>query len=238
MHLQDILSDDFQWPSQEVFVAQEFLQVGLIETLEQGKKYCLEFYVSLHSFDTINKATGTNCIQAAFSNDSASCDLNFNQTLLSPIVMNDRSIVIDDTLNWTQVYGEFIATGTEKFLVIGCFDPIELIIPQPIAQIPTTNYYFLDDVFLYYCPDSTDNLEIKIPNIFSPDNDGVNEHFTIEYLPVNSSLLIYNRWGQSVLDKKNYTNDWDAHEVSSGVYYYILTLPNNERRTGFVEVIK
>ncbi|NML35685.1 gliding motility-associated C-terminal domain-containing protein [Chitinophaga sp. G-6-1-13] len=40
----------------------------------------------------------------------------------------------------------------------------------------------------------------------------------------NSSLFIYNRWGNQVYQSKNYQNEWDGHGLSEGTYYYILKL--------------
>jgi len=67
---------------------------------------------------------------------------------------------------------------------------------------------------------------LTIPNVFTPNGDGVNDFFYIdglEFYP-NSTLIIYNRWGQKVLEDTNYQNDWDGDKNSDGVYYWILKL--------------
>ncbi len=80
--------------------------------------------------------------------------------------------------------------------------------------------------------------DIIIPNVFTPNGDGNNDLFEIKNLSQLSRTTIYNRWGQIVLDKTNYLNNWDAQDVSGGVYYYVLSLPNGEKKKGFVQVIK
>lgn len=58
----------------------------------------------------------------------------------------------------------------------------------------------------------------------------------------NSRLLFYNSLGKLVCDRKNYANDYDMGNLSSGTYYYVLTWRGPEgticTKKGFVEVIK
>ncbi|MBX2898529.1 MAG: gliding motility-associated C-terminal domain-containing protein [Cyclobacteriaceae bacterium] len=78
---------------------------------------------------------------------------------------------------------------------------------------------------------------IYVPNIFTPNNDGHNDVFEIRNLPVNSKLIITNRWGKQVFASSNYQNDWTGDDASDGVYYYQL-LANNQRYTGWVEIMR
>lgn len=72
---------------------------------------------------------------------------------------------------------------------------------------------------------------ITIPNVFTPNGDGVNDYFNIrnlllyDYRPV----VIYNRWGNIVYQSNQYNNDWNGGEVPDGVYYGIVSINlNNE----------
>lgn len=83
--------------------------------------------------------------------------------------------------------------------------------------------------------------EITIPNVFSPNGDGINDVFYIdnlEYHP-NSYLIIFNRWGQVVYETGSYLNNWDGDGVSDGVYYYILkkTDPDATEYNGNVTIL-
>ncbi|MFZ5555072.1 MAG: choice-of-anchor L domain-containing protein [Bacteroidota bacterium] len=83
--------------------------------------------------------------------------------------------------------------------------------------------------------------EITIPNVFSPNGDGINDVFYIdnlEYHP-NSILIVYNRWGQIVFESSSYLNNWNGDGVSDGVYYYILkkTDPDAQEYNGNVTIL-
>jgi gliding motility-associated-like protein len=72
---------------------------------------------------------------------------------------------------------------------------------------------------------------ITIPNVFSPNGDGVNDFFRIRNLELYDfrPLVIYNRWGAIVYQSDRYNNDWDGKGVPDGVYYGVVSIIlNNE----------
>jgi gliding motility-associated-like protein len=76
---------------------------------------------------------------------------------------------------------------------------------------------------------------------FSPNGDGINDHFHIEgieRLPEND-LLIFNRWGNEVYRVKDYQNDWygtfDGADLPEGTYFYIFDV-KGEKVTGYVQI--
>lgn len=94
---------------------------------------------------------------------------------------------------------------------------------------------------------STDEKNInsvKIPNIFTPNNDGINDAFVIPGLlsyPDNE-LNIFNRGGGSVYQKRSYQNDWVAPGLADGTYFYVLkvkiTGDQYETYKGYVTVLR
>ena len=81
---------------------------------------------------------------------------------------------------------------------------------------------------------------IEIPNVFTPNNDNINEFFyinNIEQYPA-SKLTIFNRWGRKVYESTNYKNEWDGRGNSEGVYYYVLTLNNRSTYNGTVTILR
>jgi len=74
--------------------------------------------------------------------------------------------------------------------------------------------------------------EIEIPNIITPNGDGVNDKFVIKNIErvESSTLRIYNRWGTKIYEASPYKNDWDGEGAPDGVYYYEL-----DYKTYFIE---
>lgn len=78
------------------------------------------------------------------------------------------------------------------------------------------------------CIDSTIYLanvivdEIIVPNVITPNGDGVNDKFVIENVDKleSSQLRIYNRWGKLIFSSNNYNNEWDGQGAADGVYYW------------------
>lgn len=82
--------------------------------------------------------------------------------------------------------------------------------------------------------------DTTIPNIFSPNNDGVNDTFIIqgwEGFP-NSRIEIYNRWGGLVFEDDNYRSNWRGDDLAEGVYYYIYYRSDGETFTGELQLVR
>ena len=71
---------------------------------------------------------------------------------------------------------------------------------------------------------STDVVALRIPNIFTPNGDGINDFFEIVGLPLfpENELYIFNRWGAEIYHQKNYQNDWAGRGLNEATYYYVL----------------
>jgi gliding motility-associated-like protein len=81
--------------------------------------------------------------------------------------------------------------------------------------------------------------DVVIPNVFSPNGDGVNDRFHIENAEFfNNELLIYNRWGQVVFHGTNYRNQWSGHGLPDGTYYYIFKLGDGRNMAGHVTLVR
>ena len=84
-----------------------------------------------------------------------------------------------------------------------------------------------------------DYYDIQIPNVFTPNGDGQNDHFVVEvpgriYECVD--LRIYNRWGQIIYETFDNT-PWDGYNSQTGVYTYSIRT-HNQHYTGQVTLIK
>jgi len=74
----------------------------------------------------------------------------------------------------------------------------------------------------------SDGLTIQIPNVFTPNDDGVNDLFTITSTGVKEiTLQIFNRWGQKMYEFVGAKAGWDGMTVSGrpaadGTYFYFV----------------
>jgi gliding motility-associated-like protein len=70
---------------------------------------------------------------------------------------------------------------------------------------------------------------ILIPNVITPNGDGVNDMFVIRNLLLYSyrQLVVYNRWGSEVYRSDQYNNDWDGMNVPDGVYFGLVQINLN-----------
>jgi gliding motility-associated-like protein len=80
--------------------------------------------------------------------------------------------------------------------------------------------------------------DIKIPSLFTPNNDQLNDKFVITCIANDGWLLeVYNRWGKLIYKNQNYTNEWNGDDISDGIYFYLLTKETLSYR-GWVQVIR
>ena len=85
----------------------------------------------------------------------------------------------------------------------------------------------------------------KIPNVISPNGDGINDSWVIptQYVSgTNTLVTIMNNYGKVLLQTDNYNNNWPENELNASginqVYYYVIQTTNNETRKGSITVIK
>lgn len=72
------------------------------------------------------------------------------------------------------------------------------------------------------------NIELTIPNSFTPNGDGFNDLFVVKMQGITEAqLTIFNRWGNKVHEQKGLSLNWDGihanNQSPDGVYFYIVT---------------
>ncbi|WPU99430.1 PKD-like domain-containing protein [Mucilaginibacter sp. cycad4] len=86
---------------------------------------------------------------------------------------------------------------------------------------------------------------ITINNTFTPNSDGVNDYWEIKGLVAyeNSTVDVYNRYGQLLFHSVGYPKPWDGtyqgKAMPSGTYYYVVnTKMNNVVLSGYVVILR
>jgi len=69
--------------------------------------------------------------------------------------------------------------------------------------------------------------QLIIPDVFTPNGDGINDSFEILGLEnyTSARLLIFDRWGGKVFESDNYANTFNGDDLPEGTYFYVLELP-------------
>jgi gliding motility-associated-like protein len=71
------------------------------------------------------------------------------------------------------------------------------------------------------------NLEVFLPNVFTPNNDGVNDdYFAVVQGASEFRIMIFNRWGQLVFESASADLPWDGknthgNDAVNGVYFCV-----------------
>lgn len=93
----------------------------------------------------------------------------------------------------------------------------------------TVNYpNCISDDYIIHTGDQDCLTSIFAPNIFTPDGDGINDHFEIHHKGILwERLTIYNRYGEPVFSASDPGLSWDGYTVGGspsppGVYVYLL----------------
>jgi gliding motility-associated-like protein len=120
---------------------------------------------------------------------------------------------------------------------------------SPALQLGDVLVYFAEAVNAHNCRARSDYFicaaevpPLFIPNVFTPNNDGINDNFYIAGLEVfvENELQIINKRGQVVYSKKNYYNEWYGGDLPTDTYYYYLTVTDKQgsvsRHTGYVHL--
>jgi len=89
--------------------------------------------------------------------------------------------------------------------------------------------------------------DIEIFNGLSPNNDGLNDIFLIQYIDLlpdtqENKVTIYNRWGSKVFEVEKYNNTTkvfrglndNGNELPSGTYFYKIEFENRDTITGYL----
>jgi len=82
---------------------------------------------------------------------------------------------------------------------------------------------------------TNEETELRVPNIFTPNEDGKNDYFIItsKSILTKYEITIFNRWGRKVFETHDINYSWDGRTqgnyCSPGVYYYVITYQTTDR---------
>jgi len=215
----------------------EYMQIKLIEPLENGKFYQLQFFLS-------NAYTNmcSNSIGCLFSDHPL--NLVTDEILpYTPQFQSDTNEFFCDSVKWFEENYTFQSQGNEQYLIIGVFTSLHVskmsdyfgnIIsgPEP-GTYGLNSYYYIDDV-------SLTETSYDLPNVFTPNSDGTNDLFTFDLVEA-AEIQIFNRWG-NVVYISDTVFEWDGKsngsECPEGVYFYRIKTKGDYTMSGFISLMR
>ncbi len=136
----------------------------------------------------------------------------------APVLLKDTSFGAD---SWRWTFGNGLGSTFEN----------------PITQYEAAGSYTIRQWVSDSagCNDSAQYMldifcSLKVPNVFSPNGDGINDIFLIQGLCINDyTIEIIDRWGLTLFVGSATSGGWDGRTVAgeecpSGTYYYVLRL--------------
>lgn len=200
--------------------------------------------VPQNTYDTVTVCPGTSVlingnqhnqpgIYASAFTDINGCDSTSHVLLANyslPVVDTTVELCMGDT---AVIFGNFMLTGGT--------------ITDPRISADGCSYEATATIHLVDC-DFTEPT-VYIPNVFTPNGDGVNDIF--EIVTTESYInegYIFNRWGNTISELSNDVNFWNGKDknagkdVPDGVYTYIVTITGNDNSKkqyqGFVTLLR
>ncbi len=92
------------------------------------------------------------------------------------------------------------------------------------------------------------NFPDSIPNVFTPNGDGINDQFKVKVLGLSElNCTLYNRWGMLIYEYNAMDTGWDGRTYAEsnapvGTYYYIFNATcmdgTKKEANGFVELLR
>ena len=97
--------------------------------------------------------------------------------------------------------------------------------------------------------DKCNYFYFELPNVFTPNGDGVNDVFIPKPIPQFVQSLdfkVYNRWGMKIFSTREIGINWDGGSVTDGLYYYSATIvfgsvkngSQTQERHGWIQVVR
>ncbi|MEM7657062.1 MAG: PKD domain-containing protein, partial [Bacteroidota bacterium] len=84
--------------------------------------------------------------------------------------------------------------------------------------------------------------DLFVPNVFSPNGDGIGDTYFIQYTGVETFFLqIRDRWGRNIFESNGPASGWNGTfngaNMAEGTYYYVLSIGEN-RYTGNITLLR
>jgi gliding motility-associated-like protein len=154
------------------------------------------------------------------------------ETLTVIVTSSASNPIFEWFFNDTLIQGE-----TTDTYVASEFGSYKVVVSQTSGCSASTEFHFtITEPF----PDVG-----NIPNLISPNGDGINDTWVIPTQFVNGTnteVIIFTNRGEIALQTNNYLNNWPQNQLDfksiNLVYYYIIKPENQQAKKGSITVVK
>lgn len=199
-------------------------------------------------------ASGVFSVQVDLGDCSAAGEIDLVSELFeSDINVEDTTVIeVDTTLEiivttnasapeYTWYFNGNVLSGeTSDTLIASEFGDYEVIITETVGCTASKTYSFAIEEAYNPFPDVS-----NIPNVISPNGDGINDTWMIptQYVTgTNTQVTIMTNRGEIVLQTNDYENNWPENDLNltsvNQLYYYIITTSDNKTKKGTITVVK
>jgi len=181
-------------------------------------------------------------------------DLSFENQIIDTVYLNEkvRYSILDKSENtnlfWNVWQAEILSENpsfSDSILIYWNKSGWQEVKVHEKTQNNCTGIEITQNIFVKNQTANDKYIELKIPNVFTPNDDGKNDYFTIEYnqKPENFMLTILNRWGKKVFETQNIDEKWNGElngrKINEGIYYFEIQYKSQnklENKKGFFHV--
>lgn len=217
--------------------------IDLIGTVPGGGNYSFEWsnpagqILNLNGSDTLGirpQQDGFYIFQAFTSNGCAS----ITDTVLVTVEFPHNHPAPD---NFTSCYGEPLTVGVDSLPGYTYFWTTPSTLQNLHSSLTEAVFYDSQVLNLSITDESlqTENCRTRdfpvnitlascvLPNVLTPNGDGVNDRLNLGDHLNEVDLYVYDRWGVEVYAEKDYQNEWygtnkEGVDLPVGVYYYVV----------------
>lgn len=214
--IQGVLNQDFLPPLYEFCEGEE----GLVDAGDQWEYY--EWNSGEEDQYLIVNASGSHDIVVTDSNGCRFFDtIRVEEILVPTLELGPNQDICPNesiTLDPGNGFDSYLWSTNETSSTIEIGDAGIYSVVAEFQNCQRTDDILIGDL----CPG-----QVFIPNVFSPNNDGINDVFSVTYVNLDDlTVQIYDRWGKFLFESLDKNFQWDGrfngNPLPEGVYYFII----------------
>ncbi len=181
-------------------------------------------------------------------------------TILASPLSGETDVPVNTNLTWNSIseatgYRLSVGTSSNDSDILNSFDVGNVLSYSLPLNLPENTQIFVkispynEELEVLSCSEesfntaSYSNLNDKIPKFFTPNNDGINDRWTVSD-PLNqvSRILILNRYGKLFMDVFDFPGGWDGNYKNQPLpvddYWYVIYYKTGEILKGHFSLIR